>query len=102
MAEHFLYCDQVGATLEQVRGERVAERMRTDGFVDAGGRRMSVEYLPYPHPAQRLPSGVEEHPAEPPALFQSGSQIAQIEGKCSHRSPAERHEPLLSSLAEHE
>ena len=36
VSEHLLYLPDTGAPFEQVRGERVPERMRADVFVDAG------------------------------------------------------------------
>ena len=36
VAEHLLNGTQIGATIDEVGGERVAEGVRTDGFGDAG------------------------------------------------------------------
>src|SRR5260221_276773 len=35
MAQHFLYRPQVRAVLHKMRGERMAERMRRDGFMNS-------------------------------------------------------------------
>ena len=43
VAEHHLYRTQVGAVAEQVGGKGVANHMRRDIFVDAGGQRQFFE-----------------------------------------------------------
>ena len=35
MTEHLLYCQEIGTAFQQMGREAMAERVRTDGFVDA-------------------------------------------------------------------
>ena len=46
VAEHHLHCAQIGTVAEKMGGKRMADHMRRDIFVDAGGQGDFSNYLP--------------------------------------------------------
>ena len=61
--EHFLDRAQVGAALQQMCGEGMAEGMRRHVLRDAGALDVSAENLPSAHSGERQPARVEEQNA---------------------------------------
>ena len=53
VTEHFLHDAQVGAVLDEVRGEGVAEGVRGDFLADACEQRLFFDQIENGHPAQR-------------------------------------------------
>ncbi len=43
MAQQFLHAAQIGAVVQQVRGEAVPQRVRADAGIEAGGQEIFVE-----------------------------------------------------------
>ena len=82
VAEHDLDRAQIGAPLEQVRGERVAQDVRAEVAAQAGRPTVRFEDLPEPDPRQRAAPGVDE------LLARLASQPALPE-------PAFKRRPLL-------
>ncbi|MPL92893.1 hypothetical protein SDC9_39017 [bioreactor metagenome] len=107
MAEQHLDCAQIGATLQQMRGEGVAQHMRRDPRrADPRGDRDVLE-----QPVKALPGQVafpcargEEKargrnaPAQP-RLFLGRVAAAQPVGERRTGGRAERHHPFLAALA---
>lgn len=60
MAEHLLDGAQIRASLEEMCGEGVAQRVRTYGFLNAGGGRQVADYIEHHHPRQGRAAPVEE------------------------------------------
>ena len=60
VAEHFLDDAEVGAVLDEVRGEGVTEGVRGDFFADAREQRLFLDEIENGHPAQRAAVFVEE------------------------------------------
>src|SRR5881275_1278390 len=60
VAEHQLNRAQVGAAFEQMRGERVAEDVRTQRARQSGLQRVLLQDLPEADAAERAAAGVEE------------------------------------------
>ena len=62
VAQHFLDLPQVGAAAEQVRGEAVPQRVRTDRVRQAGARRVPLDQFPDRFPAQTLSAARQQQP----------------------------------------
>src|SRR5947207_2530714 len=60
VAQQLLNDPQVGAPVEQMRGEAVAKRVRRDAEREAGPRPQPIESEPDPPHSQRAPSMVDE------------------------------------------
>ena len=60
VAEHFLDDAQIGAVLDEVRGEGVAEGVRGDFLADAREQRLLFDEIENGHPAQRAAVFVQE------------------------------------------
>ncbi len=60
VSKHFLDCPEVCSALKQVRGERMSQRVRADGFRDTGLTAVILEHLPEGHPRQRPASPVQK------------------------------------------
>ena len=100
MAEHFLDDAEVGAALDEVRGEGVAEGVGGDFFVDPGEQRLVLDEVEDGHPAERAAVFVEEGDVVEGGFGGLGTRIeVGAEGVCRHF--AERHEALFVALADH-
>ena len=60
VAEHGLHRAQVGAAFEQMGRERMAQGVRRDSFVDAGGQSVAANQFPEALAAERLAGAVGE------------------------------------------
>src|SRR5438309_5249894 len=100
VAQHQLYASQVGAAFEQMGCEGVAQDVRTQRLVDAGGFSMDPQELPEPLARHTFtPSGHEQKWAGP-ALAENRAFLAELGTQRGKRVPAERHEPLLVPLSD--
>ena len=97
VSEHLLYLPDTGAPFEQVRGERVPERMRADVFVDAGALGGLFQDRE-DHHARKLPAPVvEEYDLFARTCAAALLEIALYLVACDG---ADRHQPLLVALAD--
>src|SRR6476619_4232833 len=100
MSEHFLNCPQVGASLEQVRGERVAQEVRVDA--------LGLEPCLVGEAAQdEEDTGAGERPAVrvqeqllPVAAVEVWPTAREVAAEGFRCLPPDRHDPLLGALAE--
>src|SRR4051812_22705107 len=100
MAEHLLHCTEVGASLEQVRGERVAQEVRVDAF--------GLEPCLVGEATQdEEDTGAGERPAVrvqeqllPVAAVEVRSTAREVAAEGIRCLPPDRHDPLLAALAE--
>src|SRR3982750_3157784 len=69
MPKHFLDRAQICATLQEMRGERVAECMGRDVLLDSRTLDVLLKNLPRSHAGERLSAGVEEQDATPITLL---------------------------------
>jgi hypothetical protein len=60
VAEHLLHAAQVGAALQQVRGEAVPERVQADLAGHAGGAQVTAQDVGEALPGQGPAAGVQE------------------------------------------
>ena len=68
VAQHLLYGTEIGAALHEVRGERVAEGVRTDGLGDAGGCSQRLDNQENHFAGKLAATTVEEHDVLAPFL----------------------------------
>ena len=97
VSQHLLHLTYACAPFEQVRGERVPERMRADVFVDAGALGGLLQDRE-DHHARKLPAPVVEEydlfaRTCAAALFEIALYLVACDG-------ADRHQPLLVALAD--
>src|SRR5436853_5574144 len=100
MAEHLLNRAQVGASLEQVRGERMAEKMGVNaGGVQPRGLGEPAQDQEGPGACQWPAAGVEEQlrAVVPVEVRPAASQVAR---ERLRRLATDRDDALLRSLAE--
>src|SRR5436190_1838062 len=67
VTEHFLYGTKVRPSLQQVRGERMPQRVRRHVLLDPGPLHVLLEDLPCAHAGERLAASVHEQCTLPPA-----------------------------------
>src|SRR5438093_2771059 len=95
VAEQLLDHPEVGAVVEQVRGERVAQRVRAHAARDAGGAdRAPDDRMDRAHAEPPAPMVDEDRPAAGGAPLEIGVQRARGRRAVGHHA-------LLASLAEH-
>ena len=100
VAEHFLDDTEVGAVLDEVRREGVAEGVGGDFLVDARDERLLFDEVEDGHPAQRVAVFVEEGDVVEGRFGGGGAGVEVLrEGVCRHF--AEGHEALFVALADH-
>ena len=105
VAQQFLDDPDVGPAVQQVRGERVPQRVRryVGSGVQPGADGGGVQHAPGTLPGQPAASRVQEHGrADRPALgrrreSRPGAHQVRLEG--AHRVAAHRDHPLLAALA---
>ena len=108
VAEQLLDDAQVGAAVEQVGRERVAERVRRDAVRQPGPATEQVEAVAQPADAERAAAVVQEDlgRASPrrrraaPGLDEDGPAVLEVRLERLARRPAEQPDPLLAALAE--
>src|ERR1041385_2602167 len=100
MAEHLLYRAQVGASLEQVSGERMAEKVGVNaGGVEARGVGEPAQDQERAGPCQRSAACVEEQLGAVVAV-EVRPAASQVARERLGRLSADRDDALLASLAE--
>ena len=78
VSQHLLNGNEVGSTLEKMRGEAVPERVRRNPLPDAGITHVPSEDLPRAHPAERPAVLVEEHDALGPATVELRPTLTKV------------------------
>src|SRR5688572_11935147 len=61
MAEHLLHARQVGAALEQMRGEGVTQSVRRHALANSCAPDMPLEDLPHAHACEWTTTRIHEH-----------------------------------------
>ena len=101
MAEHLLDAAQVGASLEQVRCERVAQEVGVDAArLEPCLVGEAAEDEERARPGERSAAGVEEE-VGPVSTVEVRPAEREVAAHGFDRGAAERHDPLLAALAEH-
>src|SRR5690606_17227463 len=100
VAEHLLNGPEVGAALQQMRGEAVSQRVRSDVSRDPCRCDVPLQDLPCTHPAQRRASRVQEEPALALAALQLRTCLTKVHRRRTQCAPANRYQPLLAALSE--
>src|SRR5215208_37398 len=100
VAEHLLHGAQVGAALQQVGGEGVAERVGRDVLLDSGSLDVLLQDLPGAHAGEGRAAGVEQQDPLPLPRLQPGAHLAEVDGHGADGSAPDRHQPLFAALAE--
>src|ERR1041385_3976084 len=101
MAKHLLNRTQIGAALEQVRGKRMPQRVRGNGFGYSRLLDVLAKNLPRTHARERLTTGIEKQNAFASAFFKSRPELTDIGRNGPDRRSPDGDEPLLASFAEH-
>src|SRR5581483_8520970 len=100
MSEHFLNGAEVGASLEQVRRERVAEEMGVDALrLQAGRSGQAAQDEEDPGPRERAALGVEEE-LRTVAAVEVRATAGEVAPDRLRRLAADRDDPLLRALAD--
>ena len=101
VSQQQLYRPQVGAMVDQMRGECMTKAVRRDRHRDAGATRMPLDAVPERLPGQRRACGTGKQMARH-ALPGSGAgaQPLEIAAKPFERVFADRHQAFLVALAD--
>jgi hypothetical protein len=101
VAQHLLHGAEVGASLEQVRREGVAQEVRVDApRLQAGLPGELAEDEERAGPGQRPAARVEEE-LRPVTAIEVGATQREVAADGLGRRSSERDDPLLPALAEH-
>src|SRR4051812_17125024 len=105
MPEHLLNGPQIGAPIEEMRGEGMSEHMRADRPFDPGAAAVCLDDLPEADPAQRPAAGVDEQPVDLstrglPAADQLGPAAPLIAPDPVGGLIADWDQPLFAPLAD--
>src|SRR4051794_11424080 len=100
VAQHQLYASQVGAAFEQVGGEGVAQDVRTQRLINAGGFSMDAQQLPEALACHTFTSRGHEQKWAWPSLEKHRTFLAAIGAYGGEGLPANGHEPLLVPLSD--
>ena len=98
MAEHLLDDTQVGAALEQVAGERVAQHVRVDGALDAGAPGGITDDGPDAFAGQGAPADGEEHRDGARGGVELRPDLGEVRRERLAGRDAERDEALFVAL----
>src|SRR5206468_6814116 len=101
VAEHFLHGAQVGPALEQMGGERMAERVRRDALAQSRTARIDLDDAPGPDARQRRAASIEKKNTSALAAIEPGSDFADVRRDPPQRGLAERNDALLPAFSEH-
>ena len=100
MAEHLLYCPQIGSAFEQMGGKRMAQSVRAHILRYSSKQAQLLDYIKYHHPCEHSATAVQEQYVATPALhLQLRTVTAYILlylFKCHTRY---RHKPLLAPFS---
>ena len=99
MAEHLLDGAEVGAPLEEVGGEGVAEGVGRDCLSYAGAVGEPPYYSEYHLACEPASATAEEKDAFLAGLHDSTGALFEVRAYCSHGDVAHRHKALLGALA---
>src|SRR5579864_3723960 len=100
MSEHFLDRSEVGASLQEMRGEGVPEEMGVDPFrLQAGRARQPAKDEESPGTRERPSLGVEEE-LGPVTAVEVRPAAGEVAAERRDRFAADRHDPLLRALSE--
>src|SRR5882762_990455 len=100
VSQHFLHGTEVGATLEQVRGERVSQRMRCDTLGQTGPPRRGFDDTPGANARQWRTTRIQEQNASGFTAIERGPDLSRVQRHRAQRSASDRNEPFLGALAE--
>src|SRR5437868_1766082 len=78
VAEHLLDGAQVSTALEQVRRERMAQRVGRNRLLDTGAVDVSAQDLPGAHPRERLTARVEKQNSLPRSFLETRPRLADV------------------------
>jgi hypothetical protein len=99
VTEHFLYRNEVGAALQQVRGEAVPERMGRDVAIHPRIPNVLSDDLPRAHPAEWAPMLIQEDHTSGLAAIQLRASSSKVAPQHSNRTASEGDDPMPVSLA---
>src|SRR5918999_3749852 len=99
VSEHLLHGAQVAAAREQMRRERVPERVRAHAVREPGGLRVAAHDLVEALPRELAAAEVDEEVRLRDALDEPWAATLQIDAQGPQRRLADRHDPLLRALA---
>src|SRR5213593_5180778 len=98
--EQRLHDAEVGAPGEEMRRERVAQRMRRDAAAEAGGERTTAHELPHRLARERPPAGAEEEERARAPAQQARPLLLDVRRERRTRVASERYHALFPALAE--
>jgi hypothetical protein len=104
MSEELLHYAQICATLQEVTGKRVAQRVRADALRQAGQAHEPVHSQPNAADAHRASPRVQEDKSRIRRLGtrpQDGPDILDVRLERFHRRTSEQRDALLPPLAKH-
>src|SRR5438552_12375832 len=99
VAEHRLHGAQVGAALEQMGGEAVAQRVRVDALLDACRARVSAEQLPESLPGHVAAARGDEEVGGVASPEQLLARPPEIDVERLAGASADGNDALLAALA---
>jgi hypothetical protein len=100
MSEHFLNRTEIGASLEEVGRERVAQQVGVDALrVEAGLLGEAPQDQEGACAGERAAAGIEEH-LGPVAPVEERPALRQVPAERLDRGPPDRHDALLVALAD--
>src|SRR5207237_6624301 len=98
--EHLLHGAQVGASCEEVRGERVAQRVGRDALRQPREPGGALDDGPGPDPRQGRTAGIQEHDSPTFAAVEPRSDLAHVQRDRAQGAAAQRDDTLLRALPE--
>ena len=101
MAKQHLHRPQVGAVIEQVGGEGMAQRVRRQRRGNARRQRLLLHDHPEHHPAHPMAARGDEQVLGLLAAEDGPAGFGKVAHQPVARQLAERHQPLLAALAQH-
>jgi hypothetical protein len=100
MAEHFLNRSKIGAMLQQMRRERMAQYMRFHGLLNMSGGGISLYQFPKGLPRNPAAHAADEQRRNFPAFGKYGPGGRYILLKARYRFFPQRHNALLIALSD--
>ncbi len=99
VSEHLLQRAQVTAACEQVRGKRVAQRVRAHALLQTRAPCVALDDLVEPLARQSSAAQVDEHPRLVAVTDQARSGSVEVVVEALDRLGADRDDPFLGALA---